>query len=150
MLHCAGCAQSVTFGVFFVLACLAQLAVVAGAGLVTWRLFGSAAAIAMGVGLSALSVADKSIEYACIKQQMPLLGAVGLWCVIAVGLGFVTVLQIAVCSLVLFPLCVLLVVLVIVSWCVKCVWPRSHEWCTNCLEAAGQGVRDVWKLPGDP
>jgi hypothetical protein len=74
------CSGGWTGFIFFLLSCLAQVIIVGAAGLLTWRVAGQHAAIAMGVGLSALSFADKSIEYAWYKQQSPLLGAAAIFC----------------------------------------------------------------------
>ena len=134
------------------LACLLQLAVIAGAALVTWRLAGVAAAVAMAVGLSALSVADKSLEYLWYKGQLPLMGAAGLWLLIACGLGVLAVLQTVVCSIVLTLWCVVLIVPVAVCWCLEranCA-QGSCKKCADVLVAAREQLRQVWKLPGGP
>jgi hypothetical protein len=135
-----------------VLACLLQLAVIAGAALGTWRLAGQAAAFAMMVGLSALSVADKSLEYLWYKGQLPLMGTAALWLLIACGLGVLAVLQTVVCSIVWTVWCVVLVVLVAVCWCLKranCAQGSCKKF-AGMLEAARDQLRRIGKLPGAP
>lgn len=107
----------------------------------------------MEVGLSApLSIANKYLEYVCFKQQPPLLGAAGVWCAVAVGLGACTLLQVLVTSIVLTCGCIVLVAVACMCWCVRRInWAdTARKWCMRLLEAMRELLRRAWQLPGIP
>jgi hypothetical protein len=93
-----------------------------------------------------LSIADKSLEYVFYKGQLPLLGAAGLWFVIGAGLGLFAFLAIVILSAWYLFWCL---VFTVGLACTKCFY-GSHEWWSENLGAAREGLREAWKLPGEP
>jgi hypothetical protein len=111
----------------------------------TWFLAGTTAAIVLAVSLSALSILDKSLEYVLYKRQLPLLGAAGLWLVIGAALLLAACVNIFTLSIWYMFWCM---VHLVGLACTKCFF-GSHEWWSEKLGAAREGLREAWKLPGE-
>lgn len=137
---------------FYVLACIAHLAMFAGILLWAWRAGGVLGHIVAVTGFGAWSMADKSIEYVWYKQQSPLLGAAAVWCVMAAIFGLIAVMATIVVGIGLTAGWLALQLLAHLCSCLErtngakgsCI---SHQWCLDQLEYVSEQLKEVCKLP---